>query len=96
VLAVLLGTAVIAVALASMVNPGLAEESPSPSAVSSPRDASTPVPTTVAMPGWAQRLAENYAEECGTELNPALIEGMNKKEAERVVKPQIEACKEGD
>ena len=95
-LAALLGTAVIAVAVASMANPGPAEESPSPTAASTPSDASTPVPTTVAMPGWAQRLAEEYAEECGTDLDPASIEGMSKKEAERVVKPQIEACKEGD
>jgi hypothetical protein len=48
------------------------------------------------MPRWAERLAEKYAEECGTELDPAQIAGMNKKEAEAVIEPRIEACKEGD
>jgi len=94
--AALLATAVIAVALASMANPGLAEESPSATPLSSPSHASTPVPTEVAMPRWAARLAETYAEECGSELDPAQIAGMNKKEAEAAIEPQIEACKEGD
>ena len=94
--AALLGTAVIAVALASMTNPGLADESPSATPVSSPSEASTPVPTEVALPRWAQKLADDYAEECGSELDPAQIAGMNKKEAEAAIEPQIEACKEGD
>ena len=94
--AALLGTAVIAVALASMSNPGLAEESPSATPLTSPSEASAPVPTQVALPRWAQKLAEAYAEECGSELNPALIAGMSKKEAEAAIEPQIEACNEGD
>ena len=94
--AALLGTAVIAVALASMTNPGLADESPSATPIASPSAASTPVPTEVALPRWAQRLADEYAEECGSELDPALIAGMSKKEAEAAIEPQIEACSEGD
>ena len=53
-------------------------------------------PTEVALPRWAQKLADDYAEECGSELDPALIAGMNKKEAEAAIEPLIEACKEGD
>ena len=59
--AALLGTAVIAVALASMTNPGLAEESPSATPLTSPSATSTPAPTAptaVALPRWAQRLAD--------------------------------------
>ena len=61
-----------------------------------PATRSTPVPTEVALPRWAQKLADDYAEECGSELDPAQIAGMNKKEAEAAIEPQIEACKEGD
>jgi hypothetical protein len=56
----------------------------------SPTEASTPV----ALPGWAGQLAKKYAEECGTELDPARIAGMNKNEAEQVIEPEIDACKE--
>jgi predicted Ser/Thr protein kinase len=91
--AALAGTAVIAVALASMANQGLAEPSPTATPITSPSDAATP--TQVAMPRWAERLAEKYAEECGSELDPAKIAGMNKKDAEAAINPQIEACKEG-
>jgi eukaryotic-like serine/threonine-protein kinase len=92
----LAGTAVIAVAVASMASPGVAGPSSSPTPVASSSDASTPAATQVALPGWADRLAERYAEECGTELDPADIAGMNKREAERAIEPQIRACGEGD
>lgn len=55
---------------------------------------STPVPTPVPLTQWAAKLAEKYAEECGTDLDPALIAGMNKKQAEDALEPQIDACEE--
>ena len=92
--AALLGTAVVAVALSSMVRPAVAEPSSSATPAVSPSDPSTPAPTQVALPGWADKLAEDYAEECGTELDPALISGMNKRQAQQAIEPQIEACRE--
>lgn len=93
-LAALLGTAVIAVALSSRGDPAGAEPSPSDSPTLSPSITSTPVPSEIALPEWAGKLAEEYAEKCGTELDPALVAGMSKKQGEEAVKPLIEACKE--
>ena len=87
----LLAAAVIAVAVSSVAAPGAGEPSSAP-----PSDVSTPSasPAGTFTPGWAEKLAEDYAEECGTELDPALIAGMNKDQAEQAVKPLIDACKE--
>ena len=94
--AALLATAVIAVAVFAIAGPAVGEPSSSPAPSVSPGEASSPVATQVAMPGWARRLTEDYAEACGTELDPALIAGMNKNEAEQAIEPRIEACSEGD
>ena len=56
----------------------------------------TPTVAPVELAGWAERLAEQYEEQCGEPLDPALIAGMKKKDAEAVVHPLIEACEEGD
>ena len=94
-IAALLATAIIAVAVSAIAGPTVAEPTSSPSPTVSP-DASTPSPTSVAMPGWFDKLAEDYAEDCGEELDPALIAGMNKNQAERAIEPLIDACSEGD
>ena len=93
-LAALLGIAVIAVALSSIVGPAAAEPSASAAPSASPSAASTPATPLVALPGWADKLAEKYAEECGKELDLALIAGMNKRQAEEAIEPSIDACKE--
>jgi len=96
--AALLGTAIIAVAVSSLTAPRAAGPSASASATpsGSPSVAPTPSPTSVAMPGWFDKLAEDYAEECGSELDPALVAGLNKNQAEDAVEPLIDACLEGD
>ena len=94
-MALLIGTAIIAVALSSIADPPAADPS-SAAPVASIGDTSTPAPTQAAMPGWARRLAAEYAEACGMELDPALIAGMNKNQAEEALEPQIDACQEGD
>ena len=93
-LAALLGMAVIAIALSSRADPAAAEPSSSGSPTPSPSISSTPVPTEIALPGWADKLAEKYAKECGHELDPALIAGMNKNQAEQALEPTIDACEE--
>lgn len=62
----------------------------------SPVERASPVPTVAPAPlaGWAAKLAEKYEEGCGAPLDPALIAGMEKRDAEAVVKPMIEACEE--
>ena len=94
-IAALVATAVIAVAVSAIAGPAVADPSPSPTPTVSPV-ASTPSPSPVALPGWADKLAEEYAQECGEELDPALIAGMNKNQAERAIEPLIDACNEGD
>ena len=93
--AALLGMAVVAVALSSITDPAAADP-PSATPAAAPSETSTPVATQVAMPGWARKLAEEYAEACGAELDPALIAGLSKNEAEEAIEPEIEACEEGD
>jgi len=71
-------------------------------ALPSTADPATPAATASQVPtaapaqltGWAGKLAETYEEACGTPLDPALIAGMNKEEAEAEVEPLIEACEE--
>jgi len=89
-------------AISGVVAPAAADPStsptltPAPSAPASavPTVVATPVPTQVALPPWAAKLAEKYAEECGMALDPALIAGMDKKQAEKAIEPQIDACDE--
>lgn len=50
--------------------------------------------TPTQLPGWARKLAENYEEECGRPLDPALIAGMDRRDAEAAIEPQIDACEE--
>lgn len=100
--AALLAASVLLAAISGIGVPAVAEPTestaatPAPTEVSTPAptDVSTPGPTPVAMPEWASKLAEKYAEECGTDLDPALIAGMNKKQAEDALEPQIDACDE--
>ena len=94
-IAALVAVALIAIALSAIARPAVADPSSSATPTVSP-DASTPSPTSVAMPGWFDKLAEDYAEECGEDLDPALVAGMNKNQAEDAVKPLIDACSEGD
>ena len=94
-IAALVVTALIALALSAIARPAVADPSSSATPTVSP-DASTPSPTSVAMPGWFDKLAEDYAEECGEDLDPALVAGMNKNQAEDAVAPLIDACSEGD
>ena len=94
--AALLAAAVIVVAVSSMGAPGAAGPSASATPTAAISAAPTPSATAVAMPGWFDKLAEDFAEECGSELDPALVAGMSKNEAEDAVEPLIEACSEGD
>ena len=97
--AVLLAVAVLLAAIAAVGVPGVADPVESTAATPPPTEpasteAPAPTPTPVPLPAWAAKLAEQYAEECGTDLDPALIAGMNKKEAEDALEPEIDACKE--
>lgn len=89
--AALLAAAVMVMAISALTNPAAAE--PTQSAVPT-SVAATSSPTHVALPPWAGRLAEEYEEQCGTPLDPALIAGMNKKQAEEALKSKIDACEE--
>lgn len=60
-------------------------------ATQSPIVAATP---PVELAGWARKLAEKYEEQCGRPLDPSLIAGMDKREAEEALEPQIDACEE--
>ncbi len=65
-------------------------EAPTPT----PEVPSTPVPE---LAGWGRRLAASFLEQCGYALDPALIAGMRKDDAEALVEPMIEECEnEGD
>lgn len=74
------------------------------SGLRTPADIATPtlIPATAVpvatvapeLPGWAQKLAEDYKEECGRPFDPALIAGMNRNEAKAEIEPRIEACEE--
>jgi len=92
--AALLAAAVMVMAISALTNPTAAEPTQSGVPTSVPTEAATPVPTQVALPPWAARLAEQYQEQCGTPLDPALIAGMNKKQAEDALEPLIDACEE--
>jgi len=93
-LAALLAAAVMVMAISALTNPTAAEPTQSAVPTSVPTPAATSAPTQVALPPWAGKLAEEYEEQCGTPLDPALIAGMNKKQAEDALKPQIDACEE--
>lgn len=72
--------------------PQAADATPSPTLASAaPAVADTAPPR---LTGWARKLAEDYEDECGRPLDPARIAGMDKPEAEAVVKPEIDACEE--
>ncbi|MEO6295434.1 MAG: protein kinase [Candidatus Limnocylindria bacterium] len=92
--AALLAVAVMVMAISALTNPTASEPTQSGVPTSVPTEAATPVPTQVALPPWAARLAEQYQEQCGTPLDPALIAGMNKKQAEDAIEPRIDACEE--
>lgn len=106
VLAVGLLLAVGAVLAVIGLNAGALDAEPTQSPVAAATSAAatptaTPAPVVVAAPpvalrGWAAKLAEDYAEQCGEPLDPARIAGMNKKEAEREIEPEIEACEEAN
>jgi len=66
-----------------------------PTATERPTRAPTPVPTT-RLTGWQAELAEKYFEDCGTAMDPSLIEGMRKKEAEDLIKELTEECKDDE
>lgn len=92
-----LGAAVLAIGLAVAIigldgPPAVADPpaSPSETASASPLIETPPVQLT----GWAQRLAEDYEEACGTPFDPALIDGMDKRQAEAEIEPLIEECEE--
>ncbi|MBA2263499.1 MAG: hypothetical protein H0W10_02430, partial [Chloroflexi bacterium] len=93
-LAALLAAAVMVMAISALTNLTAAEPTQSAVPTAVPTEAATPVPTQVALPPWAAKLAEEYEEQCGTPLDPALIAGMNKKQAEDALKSQIDACEE--
>ena len=93
--AALLGTAVIAVALASMTNPGLADESPSATPSAPPASASTPVPTGVALPRLGAAACRRLRG--GVRREPIRPCRRHEQEGgEAAIEPQIEACREGD
>lgn len=100
--AALFAAAVLLAAIYGIVIPAVAEPTESTAATPAPTEPSARVPTEaptlsatpLPMPEWAAKLAEQYAEECGTDLDPALIAGMNKKQAEDALEPQIDACEE--
>ena len=92
-----LGAAVLAAGLVVAIiglggSPAAADPSASPSDTASPSPLIETPPAQLS--GWALKLAEDYEKECGEPLEPALIDGMEKKEAEAAIKPQIEECKE--
>ncbi len=70
--------------------PAAAEQGASPTPTLSPAVETPPVE----LAGWARRLQEEYEEDCETPFDPALIAGMNKKEAESRVDALREACEE--
>ena len=97
--ALLLAAAVLLAAISGIWGPAVAEPTESTAATPAPTgpastEAPTPTPTPAPLPAWAAKLAEKYAEECGTDLDPALIAGMNKREAEDALEPEIDACEE--
>jgi len=92
--AALLAAGVMVMAISGLTDLTVAEPTQSGVPTSVPTEAATPVPTQVALPPWAARLAEQYQEQCGTPLDPALIAGMNKKQAEDAIEPRIDACEE--
>ena len=85
------GLAVAIVALDGL--PAAAEEVASPTTAVSPV-VQTPAPAELA--GWARKLAEDYEEDCGTQFDPALIAGMDKKDAEATVGALRDACEENE
>jgi eukaryotic-like serine/threonine-protein kinase len=64
-----------------------ATDSPTASAAAAPA-------VDVELPGWAEKLAEKFEKECGEPFDPRAIAGLEKREAERQVDPQIKECKE--
>jgi serine/threonine-protein kinase len=89
-LAVFVAAAAVAVVvLNGAASPAAADPTATPTA--RPTRQPSPLP---ALTGWQAELAEAYLEECGTELDPALIEGMQKKEAEDLVKAMTKECEE--
>lgn len=74
--------------------PALADPSAEPSTPAVATQVPTEAPTQVALPPWAARLAGKYAAECGTALDPSTIAGLDKKQAEELIEPQIDACEE--
>ena len=92
----LVAAAVMVLAISTAVDPAAAEPTATPTSDPVQAATSTPAPAQPTMPAWAGRLAEKYAEECGSPLDPALIAGMDKKQAEEALEPRIEACEEGD
>ena len=81
------GGGALSTAPTSTVSPAQAtpELTPSPSP--------TPAP---ALAGWAADLAKKHLEDCGTELDPSVIAGMDKKAAEDEVKRITQECKRED
>jgi serine/threonine-protein kinase len=90
--AVLLGGAL----LPAAADPtGIASPTSSPTARGTPRPTATPTqPAPPPLTGWQAKLAEEYREECGRELEPSLIAGMQKPEAEQRVDELIEECRD--
>lgn len=81
-------------ALIGLGGPPLAADDTTPSPTlpsAAPSIADTAPPQ---LTGWAGKLADDYEEECGRPLDPARIAGMNKREAEALIKPEIDACEE--
>jgi len=84
----------LAIAVIGLAAPAAAEPSPTPLPVATVTPTPVATPAPVALPEWASKLAEEYEEECGTALDPSVFSGLNKKEAEELLEPQIDACKE--
>jgi eukaryotic-like serine/threonine-protein kinase len=92
--------AILAVAvLGGALLPAAADPSATPSASPTQRSRprATPTPTPVpppALTGWQERLAADYREACGRELDPAVFDGLRKPEAEDRVDALIERCED--
>ena len=84
----------VVIALIGLGGPPLAADDATPSPMpvtAAPAVADTP---PAELTGWERKLADKYEEECGDPFDPAVIAGMERKDAEAAIEPQIDACEE--
>jgi serine/threonine-protein kinase len=98
-LAGLLAAALVAGVVLAVINLGAAPptggdatQSATPSSAVATPTAEVPATPAPELAGWARNLADSYQEECGVALDPTLIAGMRKDDAEALVEPMIDEC----